>query len=462
MASVEDRWWTQAKDEATGKPLLDEDDKPVMIKTDRYGKGLRWLCRWREPDGAERKKSYRKKGDAEAHVNLVEADKLRGTYIDQRAGEVLFSTYAKSEWLANLTLDPLTLQNIEDRLRRYVEPYPLWRLQLKAAQKPAAIQNWLKSLSHVKTAKGDPLAESTKAVVFSHVSAMLNCAVDNEVISKNPCRLRSVKAPKPDSRKIVPWSRDWVMGMHAALPDRYKPFIPMGSGLGLRQGESFGLSPDDIDWLRGKVNVQRQVKIVGNRLCFALPKGGKVREVPLPPRVRDELAAYLAQFPAVEVTLPWEEPNGKPVKVKLFVTTRERTACNRNNFNTYAWRRAQEVAGIPADRMNGQHALRHFYASTLLDARESIVAVAAHLGHHNPSVTLRYYAHLMPESEDRTKGAIDAMWAPRNADGSYLVTAVGEAPCAPDVPQGSPGHPLTSPSIQNSLNSSDSMPRSSS
>lgn len=444
MASVEDRWWTQAKDPDTGKPLRDKDDKPVMVKTDRFGTGLRWLARWREPDGRERKKSFKNKVPAEQHVKLVEGDKLRGTYIDLSAGEVLFGTYAKDEWLANLTLDPLTLQNIEDRFRRYVEPYPLWRAQLKVAQKPAAIQNWLKALAGVKTSKGDPLAESTKSVVFSHVSAMLNYAVDNEVIAKNPCRLRSVKAPKPDTRKIVPWSRDWAIGMHAALPDRYKPFIPMGAGLGLRQGESFGLSPDDVDWLRGKVNVQRQVKIVGNRLCFALPKGGKVREVPLPPSVRDELAAYLAEFPTVEVTLPWEEPGGKPVTVKLFVTTREHGACNRNTFNGYVWRKAQEKAGIPAERENGMHALRHFYASTLLDARESIVAVAEYLGHHNPAITLKYYAHLMPASEDRTKGAIDAMWAPQSPAAGAQLKAAGDSSRAPGVPQLPAGHGLTS------------------
>lgn len=442
MASVEDRWWTQAKDGA-GKPLLDEDDKPVMIKTDRHGKGLRWLARWREPDGAERKKSFRKKVDAEAHVNLVEADKLRGTYIDQRAGEILFSTYAKT-WLADLTLDPLTLQNIDDRLRRYVAPFGLWRLQMKAAQKPAAIQNWLKALSGVTTSKGDPLAESTKSVVFSHVSALLNYAVDNEVIAKNPCRTRSVKAPKPDSRKIVPWSRDWVMGMNAALPDRYKPFVPLGAGLGLRQGEAFGLSPDDVDWLRGKVHVQRQVKIVGNRLVFALPKGGKVREVPLPASMRDELAAYLAQFPPVAVTLPWEHGEGKAVTAKLIVTTREHKACNRNHFNANVWRRAQATAGIPSERDNGMHALRHFFASTLLDARESIMAVAEYLGHHNPAVTLKYYAHLMPASEDRTKSAIDAMWSPAVASNDAPAAAAGDGSRAPGVPRLAVEPPLTS------------------
>nr|WP_232430570.1 hypothetical protein [Salinispora pacifica] len=35
------------------------------------------------------------------------------------------------------------------------------------------------------------------------------------------------------------------------------------------------------------------------------------------------------------------------------------------------------------------HALRHFYASALLDAGESIKALAAYLGHADPGFTLR-------------------------------------------------------------------------
>lgn len=39
----------------------------------------------------------------------------------------------------------------------------------------------------------------------------------------------------------------------------------------------FGLSPDDIDWLRKIIHVRRQVKIVGGRRVFAPPKFGKDR-----------------------------------------------------------------------------------------------------------------------------------------------------------------------------------------
>jgi integrase len=67
------------------------------------------------------------------------------------------------------------------------------------------------------------------------------------------------------------------------------------------------------------------------------------------------------------------------------------------------------LAGLEAKRENGCHALRHFYASTLLDAGESILALSEYLGHADPGFTLRTYTHLMPSSTERTKAAIDAM-----------------------------------------------------
>jgi hypothetical protein len=53
------------------------------------------------------------------------------------------------------------------------------------------------------------------------------------------------------------------------------------------------------------------------------------------------------------------------------------------------------------------HVLRHTDASVLLDAGESIKALAAYLGHTDPGFTLRVYTHLLPNSEDRTRRAID-------------------------------------------------------
>ncbi len=120
-----------------------------------------------------------------------------------------------------------------------------------------------------------------------------------------------------------------------------------------------------------------------------------------------DLAAHLQAWPAVPVELPWEDVTGAPRSADLLLSTRERTALQRNYINPKVWKPALILAGVDPTRENGMHALRHFYASVLLDAGESIRALAEYVGHADPSFTLRVYTHLMPASEERTKRAVD-------------------------------------------------------
>ena len=60
--------------------------------------------------------------------------------------------------------------------------------------------------------------------------------------------------------------------------------VDLGAGCGMRQGEVLALAVEDIDRERRLVHVVRQLKIVGNRLVFALPKGRKTRECRCPGR----------------------------------------------------------------------------------------------------------------------------------------------------------------------------------
>jgi integrase len=290
-------------------------------------------------------------------------------------------------------------------MRLRLHAYPVLGAKELRQVKPSTVQTWLRGL--------DGLAASYRRVIYANVSGIFAAAVDDELLPKNPCRAASVRRPKVNQRKVVPWPVEQVLAVEAALSEKWRIVATLASGLGLRQGEVFGLSPDDVDFLRGRVEVRRQVKVyANNKQAFALPKGRKVRTVPLPDSVRDDLAAYLAKFPAVPVTLPWENLDGKPVTVPLVVTSRERTAPNRNYFNAKVWKPALAEAGIDDDRHNGCHALRHFYASVLLDAGESIKAVSEYLGHSDPGFTLRVYTHLMPSSEDRTRKAVDAVRRP--------------------------------------------------
>jgi integrase len=57
------------------------------------------------------------------------------------------------------------------------------------------------------------------------------------------------------------------------------------------------------------------------------------------------------------------------------------------------------------------HALRHTHASQLIDAGIDVVTISKHLGHANPSVTLRIYAHLFRKRDDKAADAINAALA---------------------------------------------------
>ncbi|MGB3762211.1 MAG: tyrosine-type recombinase/integrase, partial [Ornithinimicrobium sp.] len=73
----------------------------------------------------------------------------------------------------------------------------------------------------------------------------------------------------------------------------------------------------------------------------------------------------------------------------------------------------------------GMHALRHWYASVLLDAGESIRAVSEYLGHSDPGFTLRTYTHLMPTSSERTRTAVDAAFATSRDEVAELPEGAG-------------------------------------
>lgn len=175
---------------------------------------------------------------------------------------------------------------------------------------------------------------------------------------------------------------------------------------------------EDVDFLRRMVHVRRQVKAIERTYVFAPPKGGKTRDVPLPDSVALAVAAHIAAHPPVLVSLPWQERRGKHVTAELLVTGTGRTHMTAAHFN-YRWGRAVQAVGVPSSPENGMHALRHWYASVLLDAGESIKAVSQYLGHSSEAFTLRTYTHLMPTSEGRTRRAVDLALAPSDegADG---------------------------------------------
>lgn len=392
---IQDRWY---------KTEPDANGKPVRTKTDRHGTGLRYRARYVSPDGAEKSKSFPdgKKRLAEEWLSRIEADMSRGDYLDPDAGRVTFESYT-TEWMGSQATDLATRAAVEMRLRRHAVPYIGHRSL--ASITPTHLRQWLRALEDAG------LSAAYRRVIYAHVSTVFTAAVDDRLIKVNPCGARSVKAPRREPRKVKPWTAERVMALRAALPERYQAMVDPAAGCGLRQGEVFGLALEDLDFAGGVVHVVRQVKLLRNALVFAPPKGGKEREVPLADSVAEGLRRHLKSYPSKALTLPWKTPDGQPVTANLVFCGPSGNPLRRTRFNERVWRPALDVAGIEATRDNGTHALRHFYASVLLDAGENIKALSEYLGHHDPGFTLRTYTHLMPDSGTRSRAAVDSVYA---------------------------------------------------
>ncbi|MEU0520150.1 tyrosine-type recombinase/integrase [Streptosporangium sp. NPDC006007] len=421
--TVYDRWH---KSRPKPDDLKCSEHKKAL--TSEHGVGERWQVRWRDDAGQQRKKNFERKVDADRFDARIHAELAAGTYVDPDAGKITLKEYG-DKWLAAQTFEESTRESVELRLRLHVYP-TLGGRELRALR-PSVIQSWTRGLQQT-------LAPNYVRTVFANLSGLLAAAVDDGLIAKNPCRAGSVKPPAPSRKKIRPWSRERVEAVRSAIPVRYCSTVDLGAGLGLRQGEVFGLAVDDVEFLPGVVHVVRQVKIVGAKLCFAPPKGGKPRDVPLPESVALRLAGHVTAYSSVSVTLPWKHPEGKLVTARLIFTSRERKALNRNYFNTFIWKPALETAGVIPQRLEGVrkwaesrehgfHALRHHFASVLLADGVDVRSLAEFLGHHDPGFTLRTYTHLMPSGEERMRKAVD------RALNGHLANGLSEA-SALDVP----------------------------
>jgi integrase len=193
---------------------------------------------------------------------------------------------------------------------------------------------------------------------------------------------------------VEPLPVETVLELAAAVPDRYRALVMLAAGSGMRQGECFGLTVDRVDFLRRMVRVDRQLVTVAGREPFLAPPktGASVRTIPLAQITLDVVAAHLAAHPPVDGFV-FVNDDGRPIRRSAFGSV---------------WRTAL-AAGAPAG--TGFHELRHFYASLLIRHGESVKVVQAWLGHASAAEMLDTYSHLWPDSDDRTRAAVGAVFS---------------------------------------------------
>lgn len=420
---IEDRWMTKKADPATGKKR----------RTERWGKGRRY--RVAGIPGVKDRSFEKLEGPEGAKAWLAKAqhESSAGEFVDPRRGQMLLQDYIEDEWWTRRDYDnPSTEATVRGRVWTHIIPH-LGHYQLNAI-KTKQLGEWLRTLK-------ETAGPGTGNEAWRYLSAIFQAAIDDERITRNPCRKQTtLRVPARPPAAARAWPKEQVLAVQAEMDERFRLCVDLGVGAGLRSSEVFGLSVDDIDFDNERILVRRQVKKVGAKLAFALPKGEKTRAVPVPPYLLKRIEEALEARPAQRVELPWRDP--RPPKTEkeakerapqahaLILTAARGGAIRRDGFDFRVWKPALAAAGVippprqerkpirhrpgvfrtvltyEESRENGFHALRHTFASVQLDAREPIVAVSKWLGHADPSITLRIYAHMMPEADGRGRSAM--------------------------------------------------------
>lgn len=344
-------------------------------------RGSSWRVRYWTPDGKQASKTFGKKVDAEQYLTRQLATIGAGDWVNPAEGKVTFKEYAE-EWRAVQPHRIATAQATANRLRLHIYPHighrPL------GAVRTSEIRALIAKAS-------ETLAPRSVEGVLRQVATIFKAAVDDRVIARSP--VVKIAVPRPDGHKVVPLAVEDVHAITAALPARYRAAAVVAAGLGLRQGELFGLTVDRVNWLRRTVRVDRQlVSAAGVSARFGPTKTeASVRTIPAPTLVLEALTEHLREFGEGPDRLIFTTAAGGPV--------RRSTASDR-------WRAATAKAGVDA---RGWHDLRHFYASLLIHSGASVKVVQDLLGHKHATETLNTYGHLWPGSENVAREAVDSI-----------------------------------------------------
>jgi hypothetical protein len=224
----------------------------------------RYQVRYPGPDGLLRPadQTFPTQTDAEVWLSVIEADMVRGTWFDPDVGRVPLGEYAE-RWIAERPgLSPRTVTLYGGLLRLHVKP-ALGRYDLVDLT-PPRIRAWRKELLD------GGLGDVTVAKCYRFLRAVLNTAVDDELIRRNPCRIKGAGSEASPERPVA--SPAQVQALTAAMPERWQALVLLAVSCSLRWGELMALKRADVDLRRATVRVLRSLSDDKGRMVLGQPK----------------------------------------------------------------------------------------------------------------------------------------------------------------------------------------------
>jgi integrase len=239
-----------------------------------------------------------------------------------------------------------------------------------------------------------PAGATAKSNAYSLLRAILTDAVDEELIARNPCRIKGA-GTKRRRREIQVLTREQMDALVEAIPPRYKMLVLVSGWCALRFGEVAALRRSDVDLKAGVLHVRRALTaIAGEEKFLDDPKAESRRYVEIPPHVIPALKIHLrdhAAFGRDELVFPPANGDGFLALSTLHVV----------------FDRAAATAGRPDLTV---HDLRHFGAIQYARAGATLGELQQRLGHRTASAALIYQSAISERGADLTR-RMSEQWA---------------------------------------------------
>jgi integrase len=381
-AGIDDRWHKRVKG---------PDGKIHKERSAVYGKVSRWRVRWVDDTGQEHTKVFRHKDAAQAHLDKVTADVVRGTYVSPRTSAVTFGAVAE-EWLeGKATRKPKTVAGYKSLLDNLI--LPRWGETRLKEMTHSDLQRWINGLSANGSARFEGKGLSPSRVIQAHqcVGAVLKYAIRTDRLVKNIALGIELPRKKGQDHRYL---------THAQLfeiADYTGSYSPTRANLGvltltlgycgLRFGEAIALRGRDLG--DRTITVRASVtKVAGKGYVEDTTKTHRTRWVPVPEFLWHTFGYAVFPIDPDELVFPARDGG--------YLTNFE----YRQVFDDAAKEIGMEGL-VP-------HELRHTCASLAIASGANVLAVQRLLGHATASMTLDLYSHLFSDDLTAVAKSLDA------------------------------------------------------
>ena len=361
----------------------------------------RFLAQYQGSDGRRYNApvTYEYKADAEAYLATVQADMVRQTWKAPVSTEETLGSYGL-RWIEQRPLKETSrIRYLEDWNNHISPRLGEYRLDLVT---PDVIRTWYADLGTDLAAK---LADkkkvstatrqdgtSTVARSYRILRAIMNTAVEDELIASNPCRIKNGGTYRSTERPTLSVAE--VDQLATTVVERYRALVLALAWTGIRLGEATELRRRDLALGAGSIRV--------DRAAYPNPEGGYFIDAPKSRAGHRTIA--IPEFLAAELQAHLDDFVRSPSPDALVFPTRT-GECAYGAAQT-AITRALRNMGRSDIRV---HDLRHTGQVLAAQSGATLADLMARLGHSSVNAAMKY-AHA---AGDHGRQVADRMEAAR-------------------------------------------------